>query len=65
MIISQKFGNITEGTILEHVYANDVTYEAASRPYTDENGDTVVDAVSYQTNEIYALYPQDYRVRTR
>lgn len=66
MIIDQKFGNITEGTILERVFANDTfTYEAASRPYTDEYGNTVVDAVSYQNNKLYAVYPQYYRVRTR
>ena len=65
MIINRKFSHITEGTILEHVFANDVTYEAVSRPYTDEHGDTRVDAVFCQTNEIYAVYPQDYRVRTR
>lgn len=64
MIIDQKFGNIIEGTILEKVFANDTFYyEAASRPYTDEYGNTVVDAVSYQNNKLYALYPQDYRVR--
>lgn len=69
MIINRKFSNITEGTILEEVFANGTFYyEAISRPYTDEYGDTVVDAVdavSYQNNKIYTLYPQDYRVRTR
>ena len=58
VIVSKKF-NMPVGSLVQSVAG--YVYETGSMPYTAKDGRTVVDAVSYEDNRSYELFPEMLR----